>query len=75
MPTLSPTQAPAPVDPQDAVVWHYRTPKHGVQGPMSLRTLGTYRAHLERLNRWGSLRVWRTGQSEADAVLVASLLP
>ena len=66
---------PEPLPPPDEVAWHYNTPKNGVQGPMSLRTLSTYRAHLERLNRWSSLRVWRTGQSEADAVLVASLLP
>ena len=46
-----------------------------LQGPVSLRTLSTYRAHLERLKRWSSLRVWHTGQGEADAVLVASLLP
>jgi hypothetical protein len=74
MPQAAPQPAAA-VDPA-AAVWHYRTPKHGVQGPFSLDQLALlFRDALVRLNRWDTLPVWRTGQPEADAVLVASLLP
>jgi hypothetical protein len=58
-----------------AVVWFYRTPKCGVQGPMPLAQLARYRAHLTKIGQWASLRVWRTGQPEAQAVLLAALLP
>jgi hypothetical protein len=46
-----------------------------VQGPFSLRSLRSFREHLTRIGRWDTLRVWRTGETEADAVLLASLLP
>ncbi len=55
--------------------WHYRTPKNGVHGPFSLKHLALFREHLTKLKRWATLHVWRTGQPEADAVLLTSLLP
>jgi hypothetical protein len=55
--------------------WHYRTPKNGVHGPFSLEHLALFREHLTKLKRWATLHVWRTGQPEADAVLLTSLLP
>jgi hypothetical protein len=57
------------------LVWRYNTPKHGVQGPWSLEQLRSWQPELVRLNRWTTLRVWREGQTEAQAVLVTSLLP
>jgi hypothetical protein len=72
-----PQAAPQPAAAVDlaAAVWHYRTPKRGVQGPFSLDQLALFRDALVRLNRWDTLPIWRAGQPEADAVLVASLLP
>ncbi len=55
-------------------VWHYRTPRHGVQGPFSLRQLVSFREHLQRLRRWATLRIWKAGQPEGGAVLLAELL-
>jgi hypothetical protein len=57
------------------VVFYYNTPKRGVQGPCSLEQLRGWQPELVRLNRWTTLRVWREGQTEAQAVLVTSLLP
>jgi hypothetical protein len=45
------------------------------QGPFSLEQLGLFRPHLTQLQQWASLRVWRTSRPEAEAVLLASLLP
>jgi hypothetical protein len=42
---------------------------------MPLAQLARYRAHLTKIGQWASLRVWRAGQPEAQAVLLASLLP
>jgi hypothetical protein len=75
LPPAAPPAALPPPPAHDAAVWHYRTPRNGVQGPFSLAQLVTFRASLLLLRRWGALRVWRTDQPEADAVLVASLLP
>jgi hypothetical protein len=62
--------------PHTEPCWHYNTPRKGVQGPFSLHALELFRDHLTRIGRWGTLRVWRTGQDEeADGVLLASLLP
>jgi hypothetical protein len=56
-------------------VWHYDTPRNGVQGPFSLAQLATFREEaLQRLNRWSTLRVWRSDQTEADAVLLTTLV-
>ncbi len=83
----APLLPPAPPPPQAAVAaaalpphnepcWHYNTPRKGVHGPFSLHALELFRDHLTRIGRWGTLRVWRTGQDEeADGVLLASLLP
>jgi hypothetical protein len=38
-----------------------------------MEELASFRSSLTTLNRWATLRVWRTGQTEADAVLVTSL--
>jgi hypothetical protein len=75
----------APVQPDDVPAaalpphtepcWHYNTPRKGIQGAFSLDALATFREHLTRLGRWDTLRLWRTGETEADAVLLASLLP
>jgi hypothetical protein len=60
----------------DAEVWHYRTPRHGVQGPVSLAQLLGWRPFLEsRAGVWATLRVWRAEQAEADAWLLTTLLP
>jgi hypothetical protein len=48
-------------------------PRNGIQGPFSRAQLRQFRPYLERLNRWASLRVWRAGQTEAQAVLVSKL--
>jgi hypothetical protein len=61
--------------PQEEQVWHYNTPRHGVQGPFSLAQLATFRDTLLRLGRWASLRVWRAGQAEAEGVLASSVVP
>jgi hypothetical protein len=74
-PAAPPPAAPPPPPAHDAAVWHYRTPRNGVQGPFSLAQLATFRAALQRLNRWSTLRVWRSGQTEADAVLLTTLVP
>ncbi len=72
---VPPTAAAPTTPPDDAAVWHYNTPRNGVHGPFSLAQLATFREALLRLGRWHVLRVWRTGQAEADAVLLATLLP
>jgi hypothetical protein len=56
------------------VVWHYNTPRNGVQGPFSLAQLATFREALQRLNRWSTLCVWCIGQTEADAVLLTTMV-
>jgi hypothetical protein len=65
----------APEVAADPAVFHYTTPKNGVQGPFSLAELASFREALVRLQRWDTFRVWRTGQTEAHAVLASSLLP
>ncbi len=72
--TAAAAAAPAAPPAQMLPCWHYATHK-GVQGPFSLHALASFREHLTRIGRWGTLRVWRTGETEADAVLLASLLP
>ncbi len=78
---MAPAAAPAPAAPAvpapdaAAAVWHYDTPRNGVQGPFSLAQLATFREEaLQRLNRWSTLRVWRSDQTEADAVLLTTLV-
>jgi hypothetical protein len=77
---VAPAAAPAPAAPllpapdAAAEVWHYNTPRNGVQGPFSLAQLATFRGALLRLNRWSTLRVWRISQTEADAVLLTTLV-
>jgi hypothetical protein len=63
-------------DDAAAAVWHYNTPRNGVQGPFLRAQLASFRPYLTRLGRWASLRVWRGGSAEAeqDAVLVTELL-
>ena len=70
-----PPPAPAAPPPPPPLLYHYNTPRNGVQGPFSLAQIAEFRAHLTRLGRWHTLRVWRSGQTEADAVLVSTLLP
>jgi hypothetical protein len=78
---VAPAAAPAPAAPPlpapdaAAAVWHYNTPRNGVQGPFSLAYLATFREALEqRLHRWSTFRVWRSDQTEADAVLLSTLV-
>jgi hypothetical protein len=47
---------------------------NGVQGPYSLAQMELFRDHLVRLNRWTSLRVWRTGQAPEDGELLCLLV-
>jgi hypothetical protein len=68
------TAAAAPLEDDDAAVFFYATPRYGVQGPFSRTQLRQFQPHLERLNRWTSLHVWRAGQTEAQAVLAPTLL-
>jgi hypothetical protein len=73
----APQQLPLPPPVRQSAVrsWYYNTPCHGVQGPFSLVHLQRWREQLIELNQWSTLRVWRVGQQETDAVLVSTLLP
>ncbi|GAB2287194.1 hypothetical protein Dimus_021577 [Dionaea muscipula] len=60
-----------PVIRTDEAVWHYVDPQGSVQGPFSMASL----------KRWSDaeyfppdFKVWRTGQSQAEAVLLVGLL-
>ncbi len=72
----APLPAPAAAMPSSTAdaIWYYDTPESGVQGPFSLAQLASFRPFPEHAQLWATLRVWHTGQTAADGVLLASLL-
>ena len=76
VPSLQQPLAAPPAASSDEAVeeWFYRA-KANTYGPFSVARLRTFKPVLVEKGKWGALKVWRAGQTEADAILIAHLLP
>ena len=85
--TLTPQQqqrSPTPPQPQPSAApsvadetvdeWFYRA-KATTHGPFSIVRLRKFKPVLVEKGKWGGLKVWKAGQTEADAIRIAHLLP
>ena len=72
-PQPQPSAAPSVAD-KTVEEWFYRA-KATTHGPFSIARLRTFKPVLVEKGKWGALKVWKAGQTEADAIRIAVLLP
>ena len=75
IPPPPPPSPPPPPPPPPPEGWLYRDNRSRVQGPFTEAQLRSFQLFLLRKGLWDTLRVWREGAAEGDAMRVADLLP